>query len=87
MLLDKYVRELSKLDDLVVSVDINNKIIIRFDKLVVKDGCAIKGVVGRGDTFYQALEDYINQINGQLIINEKNSDNNIQYKILIIEKE
>lgn len=85
MLLDKYIRELSKLDKLVLSVDMENKIVVSFENLVIKDGCVIKYAVGRGSTLYQALEDYINQINGQLIINEKNRE--IEYKILIIERE
>lgn len=85
MLLDKYVRELSKLDNLVVSIDVNNKIMIRFDNLVVKDGPVLKYIAGRGAYLYEAVTNFVEQINGQLLVNEKNRE--IQYKILIITKE
>jgi len=85
MLIDRYIKELSKMDDLVVSVDINDKITVTFENLVIKDGPGLKGVVGRGIDLDKAVADFIEQINGQLLVNEK--DREIQYKILILTKE
>ena len=85
MLVDRYIKELSKLDRLELSIDMDDNITIGFENLVIKDGCAIKGVVGRGTYLYDAVTNFIEQINGQLLVNEKNRD--IQYKVLIITKE
>lgn len=85
MLLDRYIKELSKMDDLVVSIDVDNNITVGFKNLVIKDGLVIKYIVGRGIDLYKAVIDFIEQINGQSLIHEK--DREIQYKILILTKE
>lgn len=85
MLLDRYIKELSKLDKLELSIDVDDKITIGFENLVLKDGPVLKYIAGRGAYLYEAITNFVEQINGQLLVNEKNRE--IQYKILIITKE
>lgn len=85
MLIDKYIKELSKLDRLIVSIDMDDNITVSFENLVLKDGPVLKYICGRGVELYKAVTNFIEQINGQLLVNEKNRE--IQYKILIFTKE
>lgn len=85
MLIDRYIKELSKLDKLIVSIDMDDNITVGFENLVVKDGPVLKYIVGRGVDLYKAVTNFIEQINEQLLVNEKNRE--IQYKILMITKE
>lgn len=50
---------------------INGKIGVHFQNCEVRDGCFLVGSFGRGNTFEEACEDYINEIQGKtLVFNE-----------------
>lgn len=50
---------------------INGKIGVNFSNCWVKDDCFLIGEFGRGDTFEEACEDYIDKIQGKTLVFEE----------------
>ena len=55
-------------NSLVVFKMINGKIGVHFENCEVKDGCFLIGTFGRGSTFEEACEDYLERIQGQTLV-------------------
>lgn len=53
---------------LVVFKMVNGKIGVHFENCEVKDGCFLIGAFGRGSTFEEACEDYLERIQGQTLV-------------------
>ena len=53
---------------LVVFKMVNGKIGVHFENCEVKDGCFLIGTFGRGSTFEEACEDYLERIQGQTLV-------------------
>lgn len=47
---------------------INGKIGVHFENCEVKDGCFLIGTFGRGNTFEEACENYLEQIQGKTLV-------------------
>jgi hypothetical protein len=46
----------------------NGKIIVSYESCEVQDGCMLKSIVGCGNTFEEACDDYLHQISGHTLI-------------------
>ena len=53
---------------LVVFKMVNGKIGVHFENCEVKDGCFLIGTFGRGNTFEEACENYLEQIQGKTLV-------------------
>lgn len=53
---------------LVVFKMVNGKIGVHFENCDVKDGCFLIGAFGRGNTFEEACENYLEQIQGKTLV-------------------
>ena len=53
---------------LVVFKMVNGKIGVHFENCEVKDGCFLIGAFGRGNTFEEACENYLEQIQGKTLV-------------------
>lgn len=80
--IDKYIRKLNEIDNLVVFVDGNNQFCVRLDDYDIKEAGIIRSAVGRGSTLLFALQDYVKEISGRTLVNAK-SDKEV--RVLIIE--
>ena len=47
---------------------VNGKIGVHFENCEVKDGCFLIGAFGRGNTFEEACENYLEQIQGKTLV-------------------
>jgi len=54
--------------DLAVSKDVKGNICVEYQNCEVKDGYFLKGDPGRGATFEEACEDYMNKIAGKTLV-------------------
>ena len=61
-------RLLNTENSLVVFKMINGKIGVHFENCEVKDGCFLIGTFGRGNTFEEACENYLEQIQGKTLV-------------------
>ena len=50
---------------------IDGRIGVHFQNCEVKDGCFLIGAFGRGNTFEEACEDYIKEIQGKTLVFEE----------------
>lgn len=82
--IDEYIRKLNEIDELTIFVDANDMICVRFTNYDIKDGCVIKTASGRGTSLLFALQNYVKEISGQILVNAK-SDKEV--RVLIIETE
>lgn len=82
--IDKYIRKLNEIDELVVFIDGNNQFCVRLDNYDIKEAGVIRSAVGRGSTLLLALQNYVKEISGQTLVN---SNNNKEVRVLIIEME
>lgn len=70
------------LHPLVVRKDIKGQIMVDYCDCGVKDGYFLRGITGRGDTFEEACEDYLNQITGKTLIFNPNTDSEKRVTVL-----
>lgn len=82
--IDKYIRKLNEIDEVVVFIDGNNQFCVRLDNYDIKEAGIIRSAVGRGSTLLYALQDYVKEISGRTLVNAK-SDKEV--RVLIIELE
>lgn len=81
---DKYIRKLNEIDEIVIFTDGNNEICVRLDDYDIKEAGVIRSAVGRGSNLLSALQNYVKEISGRTLVN---SNNNKEIRVLIIETE
>lgn len=68
--------------DLQVSKDAGGKITVHYVCCYVKDGYFLDGYSGRGQTFDEACEDYLNYIRGKTLVFDPDSNSRKEVKVL-----
>ena len=68
--MSRLIEALAKIEDVIISTDFKGRYQVSFDRSWVKDGSALFGKYGTGDTVEEAAEDYLRQISGQRILTE-----------------
>ena len=68
--MSKLIEALAKIEDVRIGTDYKGRYQVSFDHSWVKDGSALLGKYGTGDTVDEAAEDYLRQISGQRILTE-----------------
>lgn len=82
---DKYIRKLNEIDELVIFTDGNGQICVRLDDYDIKEEPGvIRSATGRGVNLISALQNYVKEISGRTLVN---SNNNREVKVLVIEME
>lgn len=80
--MSKLIEALAKIEDVIISTDFKGRYQVSFDRGWVKDGSALLGKYGTGDTVDEAAEDYLRQISGQRILTELE---NVRREFYVIE--
>ena len=81
-IVDKYIKELTKIGDLNIFVDINGNTCVTFVKYDIEDTPGvIMTVTGRGISLESALCDFVNQISGKTLVSHGSSE---KVKVLVI---
>lgn len=66
--MSKLIEALAKIEDVCISTDYEGHFQVSFDRGWVRDGSALIGKCGRGNTIEEAANDYLRQISGQRIV-------------------
>lgn len=69
-------------EHLEVFKDMDGNVCVEYRGCDVKDGYFLRGVVGRGNTFEEACEDYLKQIRGKILVFNAYSDSRKEVKVL-----
>ena len=64
----KFEDNVASLNELQVTLNCNDQFNVEYEDSFVKDGIALIGVYGVGNTFESACEDYLNKITGKKLV-------------------
>ena len=79
----KFGHNVASLNELQVALNCNDQFIVEYDDSFVKDGIALIGEYGVGNTFESACEDYLNKITGKkLVFNPSDEEQRVEVVIL-----
>ena len=79
----KFGNNVSSLNHLQVALNCNDQFIVEYEDSYVKDGMALVGEYGVGNTFESACDDYLNKITGKkLVFNPSNEERRVEVVIL-----
>lgn len=63
-------------------IQTSGHVCVCYEHCEVKDGIFLKAIFGRGTTFSEACEDYLNQIHGQTLVFNAYTDGREEVRVL-----